>query len=257
MPSEITSKTCLTLNQTHNPNKKLYMFLFRKILITLFIFFCNQHFIYADRLLIGVNQNQIKFTEDKAVGDKGIKTCNDSSPDFNKECLETNDEGYNYKYEPNLSLELTFGEPSNFGLALFINLNSNMDTLLYDYPKNNVKSIVTSTTRSIGIPIYFVLGDKNLGANGDWSLRLGIGPGLIYFNPLIIETDDGQSETLNEAHACTYIQISWDWSWFSLSYDMFQNYKETVFKNIKNNSGEPAKMRISYNSYKYSYAYYF
>ena len=132
-----------------------------------------------------------------------------------------------------------------------------METLLYDYPKNNVKSIVKSTSRNIGIPIFFVLGDKNLGANGDWSLRLGIGPGLIYFNPLIIETDDGQSEKLNEAQTCTYVQIAWDWSWFSLSYDMFQNYKETVFNNIKNNSGEPAKMRISYYSYKYSYAYYF
>ena len=40
-----------------------------------------------------------------------------------------------------------------------------METLLYDYPKNNVKSIVTSTSRSIGIPIYFVLGDNRIGSN--------------------------------------------------------------------------------------------
>jgi len=244
------------------------MFTFKRIIILLFLFFNNQYFIYADRLLIGLNQNQIVFknTEEKiaAGGNEGITTCPQvSNPDLDnipcgiEENKEYDTDGYNYKYEPNLSVEINFGVPSKIGIAFFVNFNTYIETILINYPKNNTNSIVKSTARNIGVPLYYTWGDENLGANGSWSFRLGLGPGIIYFDPITIATSDGQTETKRQTIPCTYIQIAWDWKWFSLSYDMFQNGNETVFNKVKDDSGEPAKMVINYNSYKYSYSYYF
>ena len=91
---------------------------------------------------------------------------------------------------PNVSLEIEFGKPGNWGVLFFTKFSATNRVKFINFPKENETAEISHDIRFIGIPIFYTWGDPELGKNGKSSFRFGLGPQFMRYDPIIVKTKD-------------------------------------------------------------------
>ena len=63
-----------------------------------------------------------------------------------------------------------------------------------DYPTKNEELSGKLDAAIFMVPFFITAGDKNLGKDGDFSFRFGVGPSITYLNEFYLENDKGSIE---------------------------------------------------------------
>ena len=85
------------------------------------------------------------------------------------------------EFSPNYFLDI-------IGYYLYVTYRSfNFETV--DYPMKDQEYYGVINSISFSVPFFLYLGDKNLGKEGDFSLRLGLGPSMNYVSEFEMRTD--------------------------------------------------------------------
>ena len=236
--------------------------------------FVKSEIVLADRLLIGfdfVGYSYIDDTNVRKGRDVYFERCNlvdqeksadEKTGDF--ETDECGDEGaregskVDLQSLPNVSLEIEFGKPGRWGVLFFTKFSATNRVKLINFPKDNETAEISHDIRFIGIPIFYTWGDPELGKNGKWSFRFGLGPQYMRYDPIIVKTKDKTyKKTINDFSGM-FLYITWDWSWFSF------NYVQTVPTSgieiddeLTNDEGKPIKITTMWGGFNLNYSLYF
>ena len=170
------------------------------------------------------------------------------------------DDGTSIKWEnrsPSFAVEIDFGKPSSgFGCTFLIEPQSKVYNKLIHYPKDNESTIVKGTIRIIGVPIFYTWGDPELGKNGSWAFRAGVGPSIRYYDPLIIKYKDIEIIKKGFSPVNYSWYFSYDWGYFSFLAQ--NNIGESIkLDKLKNNNGKSIDFKQSVNKGLLNYSYYF
>ena len=162
--------------------------------------------------------------------------------------------------EPVLGLEskVKYFYDSNFGVSMLVNNSSNIESKILGFPNDNNTSVARITYVGIGIPFFYVWGDKGLGKNG-MAFRFGTGPQVVYFNPINLNSGE-KSETLSGLYNGISFLFSFFLDQFMLEYSTASmivpfNKFETKYK--ETGTMRPAKLRVRLNSATIAYQYFF
>ena len=235
-----------------------YKYIIITILIVLFAS-VKTSYLFADRLLIGIDSQHNSYLKGRGGY---FQTCKPDSEKVTKtgdfvrdECGEGGDTGKTY---PNVSLEINFGEPSTgWGLMLIINATNKNRIKFVNFPNDNESAIIEHDIRFIGVPIIYTWGDPELGKNGGWAIRAGVGAMNFFYDPLIIETKDKTVTKRGSDDASNFLFFSWDWNKLSLIYQQLLPGRGIQIDEIKNNKGEPIKISTMWTSASINYSWYF
>ncbi len=222
----------------------------------------------ADRLLVGLDLTGNAYNREDVKDDslQRIKQCKpdqiltEKTGNFETdECGGSEpDEGFSAKGKPNVSLEINLGKPSTgWGLMFLLKPSNQNKTKLINFPNDNETAELSHDLRFVGIPITYTWGDPELGKNGGWAIRLGLGPAIQYYDPLIIKTNNKKIIKRGTEGGGGYFFFSWDWGRFSLIWAQLLSGGGIVIDEIKNNNGEPVKISTSFASTSFNYSWYF
>ena len=133
------------------------------LIIIYFVFTSSE--ILAQRILLGLNSRSIEFTQDEPWGT--VDQCG-----YDDTCTENNPPGDN---SPTIITEFSplYLGKSNWGMHFGLTPYSVLQTKLINFPKENESIKMTVVSGAIYTGIFYTWGDKELGKNGKWSLRLG------------------------------------------------------------------------------------
>ena len=246
----------------------------RKIFFYFFIIVALISFIGCSSIKVGSSNEQTTFfnstdfnqAHQDSIAEAEIKNCKkDTSPNISgkytsKEC----DEGIHNQSYPFLALEtapLFFGD-SNVGVTSGVNLYKENEARLFNFPNvnfpnDNGTSTIKFKLTSIAVPIYYLWGDKKLGANGNWSYRLGLSLSYHYYHEAEL-SHDGNTYTPSSPHYTdTGFYHAFDWSWFHFSQYMSWSGDKLKFKELKSSKGYPQILRIRNANIKVAFTYYF
>ena len=244
----------------------------KKSIIIFFVFFLGITKIgNATRLLIGIDTTETFLREvwvDSSGSDQSspITVCKigfSETPDsektgnFEKDECGGNGIGRIYTDNPNVWFETTplyFGDTS-FGVSFYINPNNTNEIKLVNYPKDNVSAKIKYNARYVGVPLFYTFGDEELGKDGGFSFRLGLGPSLIYYDPIEVRSE-GKTEVQRFSSNGISILLSIDWGYFSWTINALGG-APIVFKELKNKYGNPAKLSINHQTKSVNYVWYF
>ena len=236
--------------------------------------FLKTESVLADRFLIGIDYVGYGYIDDTSeIKGKNVyfercnlvdqeKTADDKTGDF--ETDECGDEGaregskVDLQSLPNVSLEIEFGKPGNWGVLFFTKFSATNRVKFINFPKENETAEISHDIRFIGIPIFYTWGDPELGKNGKSSFRFGLGPQFMRYDPIIVKTKDKTyKQTINDSSGM-FFYITWDWS--SLSINYVQTVPTSGIKiddELKNNEGKPIKIRTGWQGFNINYSLYF
>ena len=75
-----------------------------------------------------------------------------------------------------------------FGLNFSL-INRKLHFTVVDYPEKNEEYVVILNSTSFSVPVFLNLGDKLLGKDGAFSMRLGLGPNFTYISQFDLESE--------------------------------------------------------------------
>ena len=228
---------------------------FSIIFVVLVLFsFVKSEIVLADRLLLGVDWIGYAYKSNTTSIEREWNQQQYKDEYGESEVMES----FHLKSAPSVSLEINFGKPSTgWGLMFVLKNNSQKTTNLIDFPNDNETAEISHDIRVIGIPIMYTWGDPELGKNGGWGIRLGFGPSILYYDPLIIKTKD-ETITKRGNTGQLFGFFSWDWGRFSLNWQQTFLGQRIVIDEIKSRyGGGSTNFTTYYSSSFFSYAWYF
>ena len=242
--------------------------------ILIFLLVASISFIGCSSIKVGSSNENTTFynsthyheAHKDGFGDATIKNCKkDTSPNISGKYTSKECDGGRYGQSyPFIALEtapLFFGD-SNFGVLSWIQLYKENERRLFNFPNvnfpnDNGTSILKSKLTTVALPIYYLWGDKELGANGNWSFRLGLSLSYHYYHQAEL-SHDGNTYTASSPHYTdTGTFIAFDWSWFHFSQYVSFNGDKLKFKELKSSKGSPQIVRVLNAESKVAFTYYF
>lgn len=240
----------------------------RKSIVFFVLILCISQNGFAERLLIGIEFDGAYFhtTKTKERRDNDITLCDhgfsefpdsEKSGDFAKDECGGKDRINHTITKPNIMYETSpfYFFETNFGATIFLNPAKSREVKLIDFPKFGQTSKVKYTARFIGIPIFYTWGNKDFGNDGDFSIRLGGGRAITYFDPIEINSGGKRAVKTITTNGDSFI-FSIDWGYFSYLVQLV-NTKYIEFKEFENDNNKPVKLNVVHQSQNFNYVWYF
>ena len=154
-------------------------------------------------------------------------------------CREKNNKSYGYDAYPEPP-EFSFAALEfapyylfyHFGINISL-INRKMHVSLVDYPAKNKELDLKLNSTSVTIPFFLTVGDKNLGKEGSFSMRIGVGPNFSYISQFDLESDEIFERKTDTYVGTTFIfDVTWGYLTFKLENTIFKlNMGHPDFRN--------------------------